>query len=169
MICAATSSCADASVADVGVLAVRCSQATVGQLDHSAEELGRASALLCDAMAVLRRNFSAAINAGDDPAGRSDCRRELEAAMVALQSEDALVQMLASLQQRTRQVADVLRHAVEPWSEASATDAGHRTPMQATGQIVPRLRLAAETLDFGIARSGSVMQQQAVAGTVDLF
>ena len=160
MTCTSGLLCADASAAGVGVLALRCSQSTVGQLEHSADELARASALLSDAMAVLRRNFSAAINAGDDPAGRSDCRRELEDAMVALQCEDALIQMLASLQQRTQQLADVLRYVVEPWSNA---------PAQANGQIAPRLRLAAETLDFGIARAGPVMQKKAIVGTVDLF
>lgn len=160
MTCAASSLRAEASAAGVGVLAVRCSRSAVGHLDRSADELARAGALVIDAMAVLRRSFSAAMNAGDDPAGRSDCRRELEAAMVALQCEDALVQMLASLQQRTQQVADVLRDVVEPWNEA---------PARVTAQIAPRLRLAIETLDFGIARAGPVMQKKAVVGTVDLF
>lgn len=173
MTCAASSLCAEASAAGVGVLAMRCSQATVGQLERSADELARASALLSDAMAVLRRNFSAAMEAGDDPAGRSECRRELEAAMVALQCEDALIQMLASLQQRTQQVAGVLRDVVEPWrttlATAPAPNPAHRGRPWATGPIASRLQLAAEALDFGIARSGPVMQTQAAVGSIDLF
>ncbi|UST52441.1 hypothetical protein NF681_00190 (plasmid) [Comamonadaceae bacterium OTU4NAUVB1] len=150
-------------------LAWSCTEATLKHMEGSADELKQASALLADAMAVLRSNFAAAFAATTGAADRGECRRHLEAAMVALQSEDALVQMLDGVRERTLQTADVLRYVVMPRSgeaDVSRSGGGGRTAYEATAS---RLRLAVIALDASIVRSGRVRQTRAVAGSIDLF
>ena len=151
---------ADASADDVGVLVRSCAQATLAHIDASVDELGQAGALLGDAMAVLRERFAAALAADTDAMNRGECRHHLEAAMVALQCEDALVQMLESLRRRSLQAAEALRCAVapEPRDERAAREAA-----------ASRLRRAVTALNADAARAGPVRQQRAVAGTVELF
>jgi len=153
---------ADAAADDVGVLVRSCAEATLAHIDASVDELGQAGALLGDAMAVLRASFAAALAAGTeaDGAEAGECRHHLEAAMVALQCEDALVQMLESLRRRSLRAAEALRCAVvpEPRDERAAREAA-----------TSRLRQAVTALNADTARAGPVRQQRAVVGTVDLF
>jgi hypothetical protein len=152
---AAPSTAAD----DVGVLVRSCAEATLAHIDASVDELGQAGALLGDAMGVLRASFAAALAAGTEAGGANAnanadagaCRHHLEAAMVALQCEDALLQMLESMRRRSLQAAEALRCAVAPEAASS------------------RLRQAVSALNAGTARAGPVRQQRAVVGTVDLF
>ena len=153
---------ADAAADDVGVLVRSCAEATLAHIDASVDELGQAGALLGDAMAVLRASFAAALAAGTeaDGAEAGECRHHLEAAMVALQCEDALLQMLESLRRRSLRAAEALRCAVvpEPRDERAAREAA-----------TSRLRQAVTALNADTARAGPVRQQRAVVGTVDLF
>jgi hypothetical protein len=152
----------DAAADDVGVLVRSCAEATLAHIDASVDELGQAGALLGDAMAVLRASFAAALAAGTeaDGAEAGECRHHLEAAMVALQCEDALLQMLESLRRRSLRAAEALRCAVvpEPRDERAAREAA-----------TSRLRQAVTALNADTARAGPVRQQRAVVGTVDLF
>lgn len=147
----------EAAADDVGVLVRSCAEATLAHIDASVDELGQAGALLGDAMGVLRASFAAALAAGTEAGGANAnadagaCRHHLEAAMVALQCEDALLQMLESMRRRSLQAAEALRCAVAPEAASS------------------RLRQAVSALNAGTARAGPVRQQRAVMGTVDLF
>ncbi|RYF41579.1 MAG: hypothetical protein EOO38_20565, partial [Cytophagaceae bacterium] len=116
----AGSPCARASEDDLKALVLCCAEATLRHVDCSVDDLGQAGTLLADAMAVLRKNFTAALTAETHAADSSECRRNLEAAMVALQCEDALVQMLENVRQRTLQTANALRYAVNHLSERTA-------------------------------------------------
>lgn len=89
--------------------------------------------------------------------------------MVALQCEDALVQMLENVRQRTLQTANALRYVLTPINLESDSVETHRSGRTVYEAMASRLRLALIALDTGISRSGSVQQKEAVAGTVDLF
>ena len=162
---------ADASADDVGVLVRSCAQATLAHIDASVDELGRAGALLGDAMAVLRERFAAALAAGTGAEGAEagECRRHLEAAMVALQCEDALVQMLESLRRRSLRAAEALRGAVAPGPCAAGRAAVPGDERAAREATASRLRQAVTALNADAARAGPVRQQRAVVGTVELF
>lgn len=149
---------------DVGALVQCCAEATLAHIDASVDELGQAGALLGDAMAALRGRFAAALAA--DP---GECRHHLEAAMVALQCEDALLQMLESMRRRSLRAADALRGVASAGRAApeAATTPGDDRAVRA--ETASRLRLAVTALNAGAARPGPVRQKQAVAGTVDLF
>ena len=153
--------------ADTGALVAVFNCATLVQIEGSAEELGRAGTLLGDAMAVLRQHFAAALAATTVGTASAECRSHLDAAMVALQCEDALLQMLHSLERRALQTAEALRHVVSLKGDASVTE-------DRCGPVVPeklavRLRAATAMLATGIARTGPVMQEKAVAGSFDIF
>ena len=158
----AASPCVGTGVDEVDALVRSCARATLAHIDASVDELGQAGALLGDAMAVLRASFAAALAAGTeaDGAEAGECRHHLEAAMVALQCEDALLQMLESLRRRSLRAAEALRCAVvpEPRDERAAREAA-----------TSRLRQAVTALNADTARAGPVRQQRAVVGTVDLF
>jgi hypothetical protein len=154
---------------DLSTLVVCCAEATLRHVDGSVDELGQAGALLADAMSVLRENFAAALSAETNTSDRGECRRNLEMAMVALQCEDALIQMLENVRQHTLQTADVLRYVLAPINLEPDSVMVHRTDRTACEAMASRLRLAVIALDSGIARSGPVKQKEAVAGTVDLF
>lgn len=154
---------------DLGTLVVCCAEATLRHVDGSVDELGQAGALLADAMSVLRENFAAALAAETIAADRGECRRNLEMAMVALQCEDALIQMLENVRQHTLQTANVLRYVLAPMNMEPNSVMAHRTGRTACEAMASRLRLAVIALNAGIARSGPVKQKEAVAGTVDLF
>jgi hypothetical protein len=158
-----------AVAADAGALVTFFGRATLGQVEGSAEELGRAGSLLGDAMAVLRRHFAAALAATAEGAAAAECRRHLDAAMVALQCEDALLQMLRSLERRTLQTADALRHVVSLECEASASVTEDRCGPVVPEELAQRLRAATTMLATGIVRAGPVMQEKAVAGSFDMF
>jgi len=152
---------------DIAALAVRCGRSTIEQLEGASVDLGEASDMLGHAMASLRGHFAAAL-ATTRASDATECRRHLEAAMVALQAEDALTQMLDDLQRRTQQIADVLRYVVTP--RGDAVDAG---PLGAgwagRDELLARLRLAMVAMDAGIVRPGPVPRERADAGTVELF
>ncbi|MGF6529213.1 hypothetical protein [Variovorax sp. PvP013] len=181
----------DAAADDVGVLVRSCAEATLAHIDASVDELGQAGALLGDAMAVLRASFAAALAADaearaaaaapvdiDAAAAATDpdaCRRHLEAAMVALQCEDALLQMLESLRRRSLQAGEALRCAVVPGPgpepglavcDPAATPVDERA---ARARTASRLHRAVAALDASAKRAGPVRQQRAVVGTVELF
>lgn len=149
-----------AVAADAGALLTFFGQATLAQIECSAKELGRAGSLLGDAMAVLRRHFAGALAVTADGTDAGACRSHLDAAMVALQCEDALIQMLQGTERRTLQTADALRHVLPFECERSAP---------VTEALAARLLVATAMLETGIAHTGPVMQQQAVVGTVDMF
>jgi hypothetical protein len=149
---------------DIEALARCCVEATLRHIEGSSDALGRVSALLDDAMTSLRRSLSAATGAED----HAECRRDLEAAMVALQSEDALAPLLDSARERILQTIDVLRFVVTPRrGETDASGPGGRDRL-ACEAMAARLRLAVIALDAGIARSGRVRQTRAIVGAVDL-
>lgn len=150
---------ADSSAAsDLGVLALWCGQSTLREIEHTAEELARATLLLTHAMTVLREKFAAALAANTHAADPAECRGHLEEAMVALQSEDALTQMLDAIRGRTLRLADVLRDVVRP-------QAAHPAP----AAVAPRLLRAVAAMDAQAARPGPVKQTEAAAGVVELF
>lgn len=143
---------------DIEALARCCVEATLRHIEGSSDALGRVSALLDDAMTSLRRSLSAATGAED----HAECRRDLEAAMVALQSEDALAPLLDSARERILQTIDVLRFVVTPRrGETDASGPGGRDRL-ACEAMAARLRLAVIALDAGIARSGRVRQTRAI-------
>ena len=166
----AASASAGTPANDLASLARCCAQATLRQMEGSTAELGRAGTLFGDAMAVLRSSLAAALAANTEAADRGECRRHLEAAMVALQSEDALLQMLDGARERTLQTADVLRYVVTPQCgevglSGRGSEGGGRTACEA---MASRMRLAVIALDAGIVRSSRVGQTRAVVGPVDL-
>ncbi|RZL98598.1 MAG: hypothetical protein EOP73_22135 [Variovorax sp.] len=169
MTCAAASPGTGAPADDVGALVRCCAEATLAHIDASVDELGQAGTLLGDAMAVLRERFAAALAADTDAADPGECRRHLEAAMVALQCEDALVQMLDSMRRRSLRAADALRCAVTPGPSGPGPAAGPGDGRAAREATASRLRQAASVLNAGAARAGPVRQKKAVVGTVELF
>ncbi len=155
---AGASSIRSSAESDIEMLALWCGRSTLREIENTSEELARAGLLLTRAMSVLREKFAAALAATTDLADPAECHRNLEAAMVALQCEDALTQMLDSMRRRTLMMADVLRDLVSP-------QAANPTP----SAIVPLLIQAVTELDAHGARPGPVMQMEAVAGPVELF
>ncbi|RYF75317.1 MAG: hypothetical protein EOO22_05095 [Comamonadaceae bacterium] len=146
------------AASEVAILCLWCGESTLSEIEHTAEELARAGLLLTGAMAVLREKFAAALAANTELADPAECHRQLEAAMIALQCEDALTQMLDGLRQRTLSMAGVLRDVVSP-------QAADPTPFA----VAPRLLRAVTALDAHGARPGPVRQMEAIAGPVELF
>lgn len=156
--CASVSRNDDSAKSDVEMLALWCGKSTLREIESTSEELARAGLLLTRSMSVLRERFAAALAANTDRADPAECHRNLEAAMVALQCEDALTQMLDGARRRTLLMADVLRDVVSPHAVNAVPFA-----------VAPRLLQAVAALDAHGARPGPVRQMEAVAGPVELF
>jgi hypothetical protein len=147
------------------MLAMACAESLLARIERSASEMERARGLLGDTLAELRINFSSALAADAGPAGRDACHRSLEAAMIALQSEDSLLQMMGSMQTRTQQMADAVRHAALCIGDG-LTGATAQVPAE---PLANALRKAIVLLDTGMALDGPVAQEKAAAGPVELF
>lgn len=160
---------AGGSPAELGMLAMACAESLLARIERSASEMGRACGLLGDTLAELRINFSSALAADAGPAGRDACHRSLEAAMIALQSEDSLLQMMDSMQTRTRQMAEAVRHAVLCAGNGQAGATGRHGARAPVEPVANALRKAIAMLDTGMDLADPVAQEKAAAGSVELF
>lgn len=145
-----------------------CGEAAAAQVDDLACQMQKASRLFAAALGRLRQQFDRVFVDGEPPAEGASCSLELRDAVLALQAEDALEQMLDASVRRARHVAEGLRRLTPTLVDMVGQI--EQSPSR-EARTVTRLGLqqASACLLAGESVSQPVQQQVLQAGDIDLF
>lgn len=139
-----------------------CAAQAQHELAASVEQITRAQALLADSLGQLRESFTAllALQAGGWAASP-----HLERAIVALQSEDLVSQLLAHTSGRMERLTQAVCHLHEATHTLAATpdEKNQREALEAT------LRKVVYLLQAEQGQGQPVLQQNVTSGPVQLF
>ena len=167
--CEACAALGTAEPGEVVDLAVRCGSTALAQLESLVEQLARANRLLRESFGQLREHFVGALASDDDAQGRAGRERHLQAAMVALQCEDTVGQMIDGIGLRSARLAEILR-AMAPAAAELALEAAVETQDAASRKrIACRLQASVEALNDTVRLAPSVNQTNVCSGPIEFF
>lgn len=154
---------------EIDTLMAHCGSSGLAQLATTTEQISRAQDLLNQALGHLRENFAAIAMAEPGAQGQSERLQHLEQAVIALQSEDMVGQLLEHIRRRTEQLGDVLER-LGPVTRALARDVALAGRDEVRMRwIGTRLREATDALNALGRMSQPVAQQKVASGAVELF
>jgi hypothetical protein len=132
------------------------------ELDATAEQIRRAQELLAAAMKHLRESFAAMASVPSTSEGHAQHRLQLEEAVIALQSEDAVGQVLDNVRVRTVRLRGLVEGLGPVALALAAQDGAERAPEAGLREALLTLKQMRKT-------PPSVSQRRVAAGTVDIF